>query len=98
MIRQGMKSSMGIQTGGKLEKTVEGDKELPVALGGKKRKASVKDRARAKKASRKAEREAGSDDEHLGEDVDLAADLDDPRFKVGSILCIQSVIFLYVLL
>lgn len=71
--------------GGKLGRSEEGEAGLAAAAGagaGKKRRASLKDRARAKKISRKAEREAGSDDEHLGGDTAFTANLDDPRFKV----------------
>lgn len=53
------------------------------AEAGSKRKAFVKERARAKKQSRKAEREGGSDDERLQDGSAFAADFADPRFKVG---------------
>lgn len=56
------------------------------AQAGSKRKASVKERARAKKLSRKAEREGGSDDERLQDGSAFTADFADPRFKVGSLL------------
>jgi hypothetical protein len=69
----------GIGSGGQLA-----ERGGPVAEGEpqKKKRASLKERAQAKKKSKLAEREAGSDDEELGFGVDFKADLRDPRFTV----------------
>lgn len=68
-----------VGSGGQL---AEREAPVPGAELQRKKRASLKDRARAKKLSRLAEREAGSDEEELGLGVNFKADLRDPRFTV----------------